>query len=120
MTLSLPPEANQRLSGLKTTAFTDLVWPVCRINSGLSPVAAGGTDEGVCVGPEGIPSPLFSCSFVCEIPLTGAQIMDSKSITDDIFRLRRGDIDESKTTCLFVDEWLADGRVRTIRFLLEV
>ncbi len=84
MTLSLPPEASQRLSGLKATAFTDLVWPVCRINSGLSPVAAGGTDVGVCVGPEGIPSPLLSVCFDCAMPLTGEQITDSKSITDDI------------------------------------
>ncbi len=50
MTLSLPPEASQRLSGLKATAFADLVCPVCRINSGLSPGLAGATDAGVGVG----------------------------------------------------------------------
>src|ERR1700682_5023348 len=117
MTLSLPPEASQRLSELKATAFADLMCPVCRINSGLSLGVAGVADAGVCVRPEGIPSPRFSCSFDCAMPRTGAQITDSKSIAADICRRRRSDkCDPFEATCLAVESLLFDRLVRTIGF----
>jgi len=67
------------------------------------------------------------------MPLTGAQIIDSKSITDDICRRRGGvripvivsgdsrggDSDKSeasKPTCFSAEWLLVDRLVRTIRF----
>src|SRR6478672_8819625 len=79
MTLSLPPEASQRLSGLKATALTDCVCPVWRINSGLS-LRIGRVFVEVCLGPDGIATPRLSGSFVCERLRMGAQNTDSKTI----------------------------------------
>src|SRR4030095_17209616 len=93
MTLSLPPEASQRLSGLKPTALTDCVCPVWRINSGLL-VRMGRVSAEVCAGPDGTPTPRLSGSFVCARPWIGAQITDSKTIRADICRCSRRDKNE--------------------------
>src|SRR4030095_8922651 len=85
MTLSLPPEASQRLSGLNATALTDCVCPVWRINSGLS-LRRGRVLAEVCAGPDETPTPRLSGSFVCARPWVGAQITDSKTATADICR----------------------------------
>src|SRR5687767_2477693 len=87
MTLSLPPDASQRLYGSKATAMADFVCPVCRIKTGLSPGATGGKDEGVCLGAEVTPIPRFS-SFDCAMLEIGAHNRESKSINDESSRQR--------------------------------
>src|SRR6185369_10471918 len=93
MMLSLPPEASQRLSGLKATALTDCVCPVWRINSGLSLRMVRVFAE-VCAGPDGTTTPRLSGSFVCARPWMGAQITDNKTIAADICRCSGRDKNE--------------------------
>src|SRR5678810_1063828 len=81
MTLSLPPEASQRLSGLKATALMDLVCPVCRINSGRLPVLPDVVGVGDGVGADGTLIPRFSCSFVWA--KTGVDEKEITSISAD-------------------------------------
>src|SRR5262249_333563 len=111
MTLSFPPEASHLLSGLNTTAFTDLMCPVCRINSGLSRGSTGVTVPEDGVGAGRCRSPRFSCSFVCAIPLTRVQTRESKIISDDICLGGAGDKVEAD---LFKVDLLANGRLRSI------
>lgn len=93
MTLSFPPEASQRLSGLKATALTDCVCPVWRINSGLS-LRMGRAFAEVCAGPDGTPTPRLSGSLVCARPWMGAQTADSKTNKADICRCSGRDKNE--------------------------
>src|SRR5678815_4395118 len=97
MTLSLPPEASQRLSGLKATALTDWVCPVWRINSGLL-LRLERVLAAVCAGPVGTPTPRLSCSFVCARLWMGAQITESKTIRADICRCCKRDKSEMRRT----------------------